>query len=77
VKYFFIRNICHLEQENVWVRWKSDVTFSPCRYIRFHHEILLGRSIKEIVVGGACSTHGRGEKRVQGFGGKARRKKTT
>jgi hypothetical protein len=27
-------------------------------------------------VGGACSTHGRVEKRVQGFGGKARRKET-
>jgi hypothetical protein len=26
--------------------------------------------------GRACGTHGRGEKRVQGFGGKARRKKT-
>jgi hypothetical protein len=25
--------------------------------------------------GGACGTHGRGEKRVQGFDGKARRKK--
>jgi hypothetical protein len=25
-------------------------------------------------VGGACGTHGIGEKRVQGFGGKARRK---
>jgi hypothetical protein len=29
------------------------------------------------VVGGACSMHGRGEKSVQGFGGKARRKETT
>jgi hypothetical protein len=28
-------------------------------------------------VGGACGTHGRGEKSVQGFGGKARRKETT
>jgi hypothetical protein len=28
-------------------------------------------------VGGACSTHGRGGKSVQGFGGKARRKETT
>jgi hypothetical protein len=28
-------------------------------------------------VGGACGTHGRGEKRVQGFGGKARRTETT
>jgi hypothetical protein len=27
-------------------------------------------------VGGACGTHGRGEKSVQGFGGKARRKET-
>jgi hypothetical protein len=30
-----------------------------------------------IEVGGACGTHGRGEKSVQGFGGKARRKETT
>jgi hypothetical protein len=36
------------------------------------------RQIKsENEVGRACGTHGRGEKRVQGFGGKARRKKTT
>jgi hypothetical protein len=28
-------------------------------------------------VGEACGTHGRGEKIVQGFGGKARRKETT
>jgi hypothetical protein len=28
-------------------------------------------------VGGACGTHGRGEKSVQGFGGKARRKEIT
>jgi hypothetical protein len=28
-------------------------------------------------VGGACGTHGRGEKRVQVFCGKAWRKKTT
>jgi hypothetical protein len=27
-------------------------------------------------VGGACSTHGRGEKRVQDFGGKARRERS-
>jgi hypothetical protein len=33
--------------------------------------------IKENKVGGACGTHGRGEKLVQGFGGKDRRKKTT
>jgi hypothetical protein len=32
--------------------------------------------IKENEVGRACGTHGRGGKRVQGFGGKARRKET-
>jgi hypothetical protein len=33
--------------------------------------------VKANEVGGACGTHGRGEKSVQGFGGKARRKDTT
>jgi hypothetical protein len=33
--------------------------------------------LKANEVGGACGTHGRGEKSVQGFGGKARRKETT
>jgi hypothetical protein len=33
--------------------------------------------IKENEVGRACGMCGRGEKRVQGFGGKAQRKKTT
>jgi hypothetical protein len=33
--------------------------------------------IKENEVGGECDTHGRGEKRVLDFGGKARRKRTT
>jgi hypothetical protein len=28
-------------------------------------------------MGGACGTRGKGEKSVQGFGGKARRKDTT
>jgi hypothetical protein len=32
--------------------------------------------MKENEVGWACGTHGRGEKREQGFGGKARRKDT-
>jgi hypothetical protein len=33
--------------------------------------------VKANEVGGACGTHGRGEKSVQSFGGKARRKETT
>jgi hypothetical protein len=35
------------------------------------------RQVKTNEVGGACGTHGRGEKSVQGFGGKSRRKETT
>jgi hypothetical protein len=35
------------------------------------------RQVKANEVGGACGTHGKGEKSVQGFGGKARRKETT
>jgi hypothetical protein len=33
--------------------------------------------VKANEVGGAYGTHGRGEKSVQGFGGKVRRKETT
>jgi hypothetical protein len=33
--------------------------------------------MKENEVARVCGTHGRGEKRVQGCGGKAQRKKTT
>jgi hypothetical protein len=33
--------------------------------------------VKANEVGGTCGTHGRGEKNVQGFGGKARRKEAT
>jgi hypothetical protein len=35
------------------------------------------RQVKANEVGGACGTHGRGEKCVQGFGGKAQRIETT
>jgi hypothetical protein len=35
------------------------------------------RQVKANEVGGACDTHGRGKKSVQGFGGKTRRKETT
>jgi hypothetical protein len=35
------------------------------------------RQVKANGVGGACGTHGRGEKSVQGFGGKVRRKEIT
>jgi hypothetical protein len=42
-------------------------------------QISLGKSsqVKANEVGGACGTHERGEKSVQGFGGKARGKEIT
>jgi hypothetical protein len=42
-----------------------------------HPQISLGKSNHTNEVGRACGTYGRGEKSVQGFGGKARRKETT
>jgi hypothetical protein len=51
---------------------------------KFHNEELHNlysspdiRQVKANEAGGTCGTHGRGEKSVQGFGGKARRKETT
>jgi hypothetical protein len=43
------------------------------------HPQILGKSsqVKANEVGGACGTHGIGEKSLQGFGGKSRRKETT
>jgi hypothetical protein len=38
-------------------------------------KVMSSGQIKENEVGGACATQVRGEKRVQGFGGKARGKK--
>jgi hypothetical protein len=48
-------------------------------FVAYFPQISLGKSsqVKANEVGGACGTHGRGEKSVQGFGGKARRKETT
>jgi hypothetical protein len=40
-------------------------------------DIVKADQIKENEMGRACGTHGRGEKRVEGFGGKAQRKETT
>jgi hypothetical protein len=40
-------------------------------------QILLADQTKENEVGGPYRTHGRGEKRVKGFGGIAQRKRTT
>jgi hypothetical protein len=41
-----------------------------------HHKNYYAEQIKENEVGGTCGTHERGVERVQGFGGKPRRKET-
>jgi hypothetical protein len=43
----------------------------------FYSSLDIIRQVKANEVGGPRGTHGRGEKSVQVFGGKARRKKTT
>jgi hypothetical protein len=67
------------------------VVFGPKRdevtgeWRRLHNEELhnlysppdIIRQVKANEVGGACGTHGRGEKSVQDFDGKAQRKETT
>jgi hypothetical protein len=47
--------------------------------ISTHPQILLGKSnqVKKNEVGRVCGMHGRGQKSVQTFGGKARKKETT
>jgi hypothetical protein len=40
-------------------------------------DIIMQVKVKANEVGGTCSTHGRGQKSVQGLSGKARRKETT
>jgi hypothetical protein len=66
----FLRRIFGARREEETGEWrKSYFVLIPKYY--------LADQIKENVVGGACSTHGRGEECVQVFGGKARRKETT
>jgi hypothetical protein len=45
--------------------------------LRYSLQLVKVGDLKANEVGGACGTHGRGEKSVQGFSGKARRKETT
>jgi hypothetical protein len=70
-----LRGIFGPKRNEVTGEWRSCTmwSFITCT----HHQISSGRSDQENEVGGARGTNGRGEKRLQGFGGKARRKKTT
>jgi hypothetical protein len=44
-------------------------------HILYSSSNIIRQPMKENEVGGTCGTHGRGEKSVQGFGGKARRRR--
>jgi hypothetical protein len=72
-----LRRIIGPKREEVTGEWRKlhNENFIICT----HPQISLGKSsqVKANEVGAACGTHGRGEKSLQGFGGKARRKKTT
>jgi hypothetical protein len=57
-----------------------DSSLIEVKPFRWRSSEFMYRAIRQVnanEVGGACGMHGRGEKSVQGFGGKARRKETT
>jgi hypothetical protein len=70
----FLRRIFGPKRDEVTGEWR-----------KFHNEELhnlyssadIIRQVKANEVGGACSKHGKGQKSVQSFGGRARRKETT
>jgi hypothetical protein len=64
-----------LKRDKVTGEWRN-------LHSRELHNVLIARynyadEIKKNEEDGACGTHGRGEKSVQGFGGKARGKENT
>jgi hypothetical protein len=73
-KNWFLRRIFEPKRDEVRGEWR-----------KLHNEELhslcsspdIIRQVKVNEVDGACGTHGRGQKSVQGFGGKTRRKETT
>jgi hypothetical protein len=62
-----------MEQEFIAFSLIPVGSFITCTY----HQLLLGSQLRENEVGRTCGVHWREERRVQGFGGKAQRKKTT
>jgi hypothetical protein len=70
-----LRRIFGPKRNEVTGEWRKLHKGSPqfALITRYHYV----DHIKEYVVGRSCGMHGRGEKIVQGFGGKARRKETT
>jgi hypothetical protein len=69
-----LRRICGPKRDEVTGEWKK-LHNEELHNLYSYPDII--RQVKANEVGVACSTHGRGEKSVQGLGGKARREKTT
>jgi len=70
-----LRNI--LRQRRDEVRGSGEDYITRSFTICTAHRILLGGQIKENERGGACSTYGRQERWIQGFGGRNLTEKTT
>jgi hypothetical protein len=68
-----LRGVFGPERDEVTEEW-SNLHNEELHNLYSYPDII--RQVKANAVGGACCTHGRGEKREQGFGGKARRKET-
>jgi hypothetical protein len=52
-------------------------TYPTCHLLCFYRQFAYSLSNMSWVMGGACSTYGRKEKRAQGFGGETRVKEPT
>jgi hypothetical protein len=70
-----LRRIFGPERDEVMGEWRK-LHGGELHNLYASLDIIRQITTKENEVGGACGKHGRGEKRVQGFGGKAQRKKT-
>jgi hypothetical protein len=64
-----MRGIFGRKRDEVMAEWRK--LHNAELHILYSSPDIIGRSVKENEVGRACGTRGRGEKRVQGFGGKA------
>jgi hypothetical protein len=69
-----LRRICGTKRDEVTENWRK-LHNKELHNLYSSPDII--RQVKAIEVGGACGTHGTGEKSVQGLGGKSRRKETT
>jgi hypothetical protein len=71
-----VRRIFGPKRDEVTGEWRK-LHNEELRNLYSSPDIIRQVKVKANEVGGTCGTHGRGEKSIQGFGGKAQRKETT